>query len=92
LARPGAAHVEIRQYQQKTGYIPWSPTLTLAQAIEIAGGFVGRNNCVSIEHFVHGPTQREDLTKAAFLRDPKKQKQLLQAGDRLTLDHLIAPW
>ena len=91
--RPEAPYVSIDgEVQKKHGFILWTPTLTLAHAIEVAGGFTPKAKVIWIERLAKDPAPDLHLGKAAFLRDRKIQNQRFHPGDRIWVWYPIPPW
>lgn len=90
--RPAAPCIEVRQWQGSSGYILWTPTLTLAQAIEMAGGFQSHNDRIEIQHLATNPAPDRLFSKNQLLQDPKVQKQTFAPGDRVTITRLLKPF
>lgn len=83
--RPETAYVEIRQWGKRTGFIPWTPNLTLSDAIAIAGGIAPANNSISIERLAKDPAPDLKFRKSDFVTDAKIQGLTFHPGDRVTI-------
>ncbi|HSI14508.1 MAG TPA: hypothetical protein VK961_20830 [Chthoniobacter sp.] len=91
-ARPVAPSVEVRQWLGATGFILWTPKLTLAQAIDAAGGFQKHNDYIEIQHLASHPAPDQFLSKNQLIQNPKIQKQTFAPGDRITITRLLKPY
>lgn len=91
-ARPTAPSIEVRQWQSASGFILWTPKLTLAQAIDTAGGFQKHNDHVEIQHLASNPAPEQFLSKNQLIQSPKIQKQTFAPGDRVMITRLLKPY
>lgn len=91
-ARPAAPCIEVRQWQGASGFILWTPTFTLAQAIEMAGGLQSRNDRIEIQHLASNSDPDLLFNKNQLLQNPKIQKQTFSPGDRVTITRLLKPF
>jgi hypothetical protein len=70
---------------RRGGYIVWSPTLTLSQAIEIAGGFDPKVTTIMITRWSEDPAPDAQFSKKRYLEDARLRDQILHPYDRVTL-------
>lgn len=86
--RPEVPTIKVEQ-GGSTGYIVWTPTLTLAQAIEIAGGFAPKTTTIMITRWSEDPAPDAQFSRKKYLQDPAIQSQVLHQYDRVTLTYFL---
>lgn len=92
--RPSGPFIEVSQYPlasgfRHAGYLPWRPTLTLAEAVKAVGGFQERNDVVIVRRVMPRISPELRFDKKRFLQDGSVQRRALRPGDRVSITFLM---